>query len=217
MDGQAHAGEAVASNIAAEPTPAASSSPAGVQEIGQKAGQRVERTITQPNAPKTEIQQKQAAQTEPVAYIKATASMTPAVLALSEEKLRREVRAAFSDWAMAAVKGDWQKHTSFYADRVEYFRDGSMTRSKVEARKRGIFGKLDSYWLRFSDSPQIVLKNSADKSDGKSGVQEADVTFDRSWTLRRGRKQTSGRAQGVITMRREARGWRIVSEKQIKK
>ncbi|MEK7834404.1 MAG: hypothetical protein AAB401_25170, partial [Acidobacteriota bacterium] len=69
-----------------------------------------------------------------------------------------------------------------------------------------IFGKLDSYWLKFSDSPQIVLKE-----------KEADLTFDRSWTLRRGRKQTSGRAQGSITLRREEKGWRIVSERQIKK
>ncbi|MFN0110654.1 MAG: protein kinase domain-containing protein [Blastocatellia bacterium] len=122
------------------------------------------------------------------------------------ESLQRELRAVYADWALAAVKGDWAKHASFYADRVEYFRDGSMPRAKVEARKRAIFGKLDSYWLKFSDSPQIVLKNDA----------EADLTFDRSWTLRRGRKQTSGRAHGSITLRRETNDWRIVSEKQIK-
>ena len=158
---------------------------------------------------------KQASQTEPAAYVKAAASTTPATTALNDEKIRREIRAAYSDWAVSATRGEWQKHASFYADRVEYFRDGTMTRSKIESRKRAIFGKLDSYWLRFSDSPQIVLKNS----DGKlpDGALEADVSFDRSWTLRRGRKQTSGRAEGVVTMRRDARGWRIVREKQIKK
>nr|MDQ3013780.1 protein kinase [Acidobacteriota bacterium] len=219
-DWLAHADEASASNIAVEPTPA-SSSPAGVQKIGQRVGQGTEQTTRQANAPQTDIQLKQAKQTEPAAYVKATASLTPAAVVLpagmlNDEKIRREILAAFSDWTMAAVRGDWQKHASLYADRVEYFRDGSMTRSKVESRKRAIFGKLDSYWLRFSDSPQIVLKSFDGKPEATAAL-EADVTFDRSWTLRRGRKQTSGRAQGVITLRREARGWRIVSEKQIKK
>lgn len=122
------------------------------------------------------------------------------------DEAQRELRAVYTDWASAAVRGEWTKHAGFYSDRVEYFRDGSLTRAKIEARKRGIFGKLDSYWLKFSDSPQIVLREN-----------EADLTFDRSWTLRRGRKQTSGRAQGSITLRHEANGWRIVSEKQIKK
>ncbi|MDX2044376.1 MAG: protein kinase [Acidobacteriota bacterium] len=130
----------------------------------------------------------------------------------AEEKARQELRSVYTEWALAAVKGDWTKHASFYADRVEYFRDGSMPRTKVESRKRSIFGKLDSYWLKFSDSPQIDLKNS-----DSGQIQKADLVFDRSWTLQRGRKQTSGRAQGLITLRRETKGWRIVSEKQIKK
>ncbi len=135
----------------------------------------------------------------PAAYVKNEAST---------EAVQRELQTVYTDWAQAAIKGEWSKHAGFYADRVEYFRDGLMPRAKIEARKRSIFGKLDSYWLKFSDMPQIVLKDTQD---------EADLIFDRSWTIKRGRKQTSGRAQGSITLRREAKGWRIVSEKQIKK
>lgn len=145
-----------------------------------------------------------ASKTVPAAYV----SPDPA----AEEKVHRELRSVYTDWAMAAIKGEWKKHASFYADRVEYFRDGSMSRAAIESRKRSIFGKLDSYWLKFSDSPQIVLKYSE-----LGQVQEAHLTFDRSWTLRRGRKPTSGSAQGMITLRPETNGWRIVSEKQIKK
>jgi serine/threonine protein kinase/ketosteroid isomerase-like protein len=198
-DWQAHADEAFATSVALEPTPAASSSHEGVQKVERKTDQ----ALSPANSPPIELQLKQAKQTEPAAYVKPAAT-------LADEKIKREVRAAYSEWAMAAARGQWQKHANFYADKVEYFRDGTMTRSKVEKRKRAIFGKLDSYWLRFSESPQIVLKNSG-------GKPEADVIFDRSWTLRRGRKQTSDRAQGMITLRRESRGWRIVSEKQIKK
>ena len=135
----------------------------------------------------------------PAAYVKAEAST---------EAVQRELQTVYTEWARAAVKGEWSKHTGFYADRVEYFRDGVMPKAKIEARKRSIFGKLDSYWLKFSDTPQIVLNGKQD---------EADLIFDRSWTIKRGRKQSSGRAQGSITLRREAKGWRIVSEKQIKK
>ncbi|MEP7343179.1 MAG: protein kinase [Acidobacteriota bacterium] len=195
-DWQAQADEAPAISAAPETTPGASSSGEGVQKVGQ--------TISPANSPSIELQLKQAKQTEPAAYVK------PAAATLADDKLRREVRAAYSEWAIAAARGQWQKHANYYADKVEYFRDGTMTRSNVEKRKRAIFGKLDSYWLRFSESPRIVLKNSG-------GRPEADVIFDRSWTLRRGRKTTSDRAQGMITLRRESRGWRIVSEKQIKK
>lgn len=158
----------------------------------------------QPKQAQTVAIDNSASKTVPAAYV----SPDPAI----EEKIQRELRSVYTEWAMAAIKGDWKKHASFYADRVEYFRDGSMSRAAVESRKRSIFGKLDSYWLKFSDSPQIVLKYSE-----FGQVEQANLTFDRSWTLQRGRKQTSGRAQGVITLWREPNGWRIVSEKQIKK
>jgi hypothetical protein len=128
------------------------------------------------------------------------------------ERIQREVRTVYNDWSLAAVRGDWSKHMSFYADQVDYFSNGVLSRSKIEKRKRGIFTGLDAYLLRFSEAPQIHVKNSA-------GVQEADVIFDRRWVLRRGRKSKSikGEAQGLITLRRDSRGWRIVSERQIKK
>jgi serine/threonine protein kinase/ketosteroid isomerase-like protein len=130
------------------------------------------------------------------------------------ERTQREVRSVYTEWAASAARGDWARHMSFYADRVNYFRDGALTRAKVEARKRRVFGGFDSYSLRFSASPQVQLRQS-------NGVQEADVIFDRQWRVYtgngRGRKRVEGRAQGVITLRREARGWRIVSEKQIRR
>jgi len=130
--------------------------------------------------------------------------------ASADERAQREVRSVYAEWATSATRGDWKKHMSFYADRIDYFRDGVLTRAKVEARKRKIFGGFDSYSLKFTQSPQIQLVNN-------NGAQEAEVTFDRRWRFQRGRKRVDGKAQGLITLRREARGWRIVGEKQIKK
>jgi serine/threonine protein kinase len=146
-------------------------------------------------------------QTLPVVPVRNEPSPVPVSLA---ERTQRELRTVYSDWATTAMRGDWSKHMSFYADRVEYFSNGLMSRSKIESRKRSIFSGLDSYSLRFSGSPQIHLKNFG-------GVEEADVIFDRQWVLRRGRKNIKGEARGLITLRRDPQGWRIVSEKQIKK
>jgi len=135
---------------------------------------------------------------------------TPTINPLMAERAQREVQALYTEWTAAAQRGDWLKHMSFYAERVDYFRDGTLARAKVEARKRGIFKQLDGYALRFSERPQITIKSLA-------GQPEAEVAFDRQWVLRRGRKQVTGRARGLVTLRREARGWRIVSERQMKK
>lgn len=146
-------------------------------------------------------------QSLPVTLVKNEA---PAVNPLLAERAQREVRALYAEWAAAAQRGDWPKHISFYAERVDYFRDGTLTRAKVAARKRSIFKQLDGYALRFSDQPQIVVRQLGSQP-------EAEVTFDRQWVLQRGRKQVTGRAHGLVTLRREARGWRIVSERQLKK
>jgi serine/threonine protein kinase/ketosteroid isomerase-like protein len=127
------------------------------------------------------------------------------------ERTQHEVLSVYTDWANTAARGDWHKHMSHYADRINYFSYGSLQRAKVEERKRGIFKSFDSSTLRFSDSPQIQIKKTG-------GIQEADVTFDREWVLRvKGRKPVEGKARGMITLRRNARGWLIVSERQMKK
>jgi eukaryotic-like serine/threonine-protein kinase len=125
------------------------------------------------------------------------------------ESAEREVRSVYDQWVKSAVGGNWEKHMSFYADRADYFRDGKLTRAQIKARKRRVFGALDSYSLKFTQSPQIRLRKV-------EGAQVADVKFDRQWLLKRNRKKIEGKAHGLITMRREARGWRIVSERQVR-
>ena len=122
----------------------------------------------------------------------------------------REVRAVYAEWTKSAVRGDWAKHLDFYADYVEYFRDKKLTRAEIGSRKRNTFRALDSYSLKFSPSPEVRLRQ-------EGGAQEADISFDRAWRLKRNGKWIDGKAHGVITLRRDSRGWQIVSEKQVKK
>ena len=125
------------------------------------------------------------------------------------ESAEREVRSVYDQWVKSAVGGNWEKHTGFYADRADYFRDGKLTRAQIKARKRQVFSVLDFYSLKFTQSPQIQLRRV-------DGAQVADVKFEKQWLLKRNHKKVAGKAHGLITLRRESRGWRIVSERQIK-
>jgi serine/threonine protein kinase len=151
--------------------------------------------------------------TLPASYVKSDAKtdMSSSVSAgvSPGENAEREVRSVYDQWVKSAVGGNWEKHMSIYADRADYFRDGKLSRAQIKARKRRVFGALDSYSLKFTQSPQIRLRMV-------DGAQVADVKFDRQWLLKRNRKKIQGKAHGLITMRREARGWRIVSERQIR-
>jgi serine/threonine protein kinase len=147
--------------------------------------------------------------TLPASYVNNDAKTGISSSGSASESAEREVRSVYDQWVKSAIGGNWEKHLSFYADRVDYFRDGKLTRAQIKARKRRVFGALDSYSLKFTQSPQVRLR----KADS---AQVADVSFDRQWLLRRNRKKIEGKAHGLITLRREARGWRIVSEKQTK-
>ncbi|QQS48076.1 MAG: protein kinase [Acidobacteriota bacterium] len=138
----------------------------------------------------------------------ASSDRTPGAAGDVPDHTLRELRSVYNDWTASAIRGDWKRHIGLYAGRVDYFRDGNLSRSKVESRKRRIFSGVDAYHLRFSEKPSIRLRKSGEL---------ADVTFQRRWTLRRGKKRVEGRARGMLTMRRDPAGWRIVSEKQIGK
>ncbi|MDX2031951.1 MAG: serine/threonine-protein kinase [Blastocatellia bacterium] len=127
------------------------------------------------------------------------------------ERARREIEAVYADWVATASRGDWKRHMDYYGERVDYFRDGALSRERVESRKRRIFGGVTRYSLRFSDKPQILMRTAA----GDAAADEAEILFDRQWRLCRGRKCRDGRARGAITLKLQRRGWRIVSERQI--
>jgi serine/threonine protein kinase len=147
--------------------------------------------------------------TLPASYVKGEAKADMSSSGGAGESAAREVRSVYDQWIRSAVGGNWEKHMSFYADRADYFRDGKLTRAQIKARKRRVFSALDFYSLKFTQSPQIRLRQV-------DGAQVADVKFEKQWLLKRNRKKIAGKAHGLITLRRETRGWRIVSERQIK-
>lgn len=125
-------------------------------------------------------------------------------------RMLNEVRSVYTDWAGTAQRGEWERHMNLYAERVEYFRDGLLSRSRIAERKRRIFAGLDSYILKVSSAPEIQFR-------GGGGAPEAEVVFDRHWVLRKGRRKAEGRARGALILRQSDSRWRIVGEKQLKK
>jgi serine/threonine protein kinase len=137
-------------------------------------------------------------------------STSPALSpAVTSDVLRHEVRAVYAAWTMTAVRGDWRSHMNFYGDRVDYYKDGLIPRTKVEARKKRIFAGLDSYKLHFAEEPAILLR------PGSQGP-EADVVFDKDWALTRASRVAEGRARTLVSFRRDSKGWHIVGERQVK-
>src|SRR5262249_15289432 len=132
-------------------------------------------------------------------------TLSPAATPEFEES-QRVVRAVYSAWATTATHGDWKHHMGFYADRVDYYRDGAISREKVEARKRRAFSGLNSFRLHFDDAPQINFKTR----------NEAEVVFDKQWALNRGRQRAEGKSRVLLTLRRDAQGWRIAGERQLR-
>ena len=125
------------------------------------------------------------------------------------EALKREVQSIYAAWAITAARGDLAPHMGFYADRVEYYRDGVISRAKVEARKRRILSGLDAVNLRFAETPSVFFKTY-------HGEPEADLIFDKQWELSKGERRAEGKARTLITLRRNRQGWHIVGERQLK-
>jgi serine/threonine protein kinase len=129
--------------------------------------------------------------------------------ATPDERAQRELRTLYKVWTAAASRGDWKTHLSYYADRVDYYHDGLLARSKVETRKRRTFSGLDSYTLRFSEAPVISFKL-------RQGEPQAELVFDKQWVLARHRRRAEGKARTVLTLRRDGAGWRIIGERQLR-
>jgi hypothetical protein len=167
------------------------------------------------NAPKPALAQPIVAPTagaQPTAAMLVKASSSPAA---GLDVQQREVLAVYSSWVATALNGEWAKHMNFYADRAEYYNDGLTSRARVEARKRRVFSKLDSYYLKFTAVPQLEFKEPAGAVTAPSGPL-AELSFDKQWDLRRGRQHATGKARTMLILRRETAGWRIVGERQLK-
>jgi len=173
------------------------------------ANQTGTREAAPPHAPQLDASATRtaAASGSPIPVSLVTPTLSPAAMPEAEQA-RRELRTIYTAWAETAMSGEWKNHMGYYADRVEYYRDGLIPRAAVEARKRRIFSGLDSFSLRFAEAPVIYFKTH-------KGEPQADLVFDKQWVLRRGRRRAEGKARTLITLHHDAHGWRIISERQL--
>jgi serine/threonine protein kinase/ketosteroid isomerase-like protein len=173
---------------------------------GEAAPRRAEGDVAASPPPEVVPIREVATAAPPPVTIPASLTPTTAAAGFSMAREQQDVKAVYTAWAASAARGDWPVHMTFYADRVEYFRDGLISRDRIEKRKRRILGGLTRYTLRFSDAPRIRVQGA-----------QAEVAFDRNWRLCRGRRCASGQARGLLLLQRQARNWRIVGERQLQR
>lgn len=130
------------------------------------------------------------------------------ITAASKEEWKQELSRIFHAWAMSATRGNWQQHAKFYADSVQYFREGAISPAAVLARKQKVFGETGSYQLQFSQMPMVNFQN-------RGKAVEAEIIFDKQWVINKGRNVTEGKSSSALRLRREPLGWRIIGEKQL--
>jgi cytoskeletal protein RodZ len=145
--------------------------------------------------------------------IESQSSETPpatraAITAASKEEWKQELGRIFHAWAMSATRGNWQQHAKFYADSVQYLREGAISPAAVLTRKQKVFGEAESYQLQFSQMPMVNFQNH-----GKA--VEAEIIFDKQWVINKGRNVTEGKSSSALRLRREPLGWRIIGEKHL--
>ena len=125
--------------------------------------------------------------------------------------LEKEVREFYRQWAQTALDQNWKAHAQTYAQQVDYYRDGLVARANVMTRKQRVLSGLQRTYLKFTTTPQVTVRERA-------GTPEAEITFDKTWDLLRGKDRSSGKAQTQLTLRRGADdvSWQIVSERQLR-
>ena len=129
--------------------------------------------------------------------------------------LEKEVREFYRQWAQTALDQDWKAHALTYAPQVDYYRDGLVARANVMTRKQRVLSGLQRTYLKFATTPQVSLR---EREGTPSAEITAELTFDKTWDLLRGKDRSAGKAQTQLTLQRQAdeASWQIVSERQLR-
>lgn len=130
-------------------------------------------------------------------------SASPAVF--DQELIRSEVSKSVDDWNSAAQSRDLNSYMSNYADTVDYYRKGGVSRATVRGDKARAFGMYNSMRISLSDM---------NVSLGENGTQ-ATAEFDKEWDFR-GSRSSSGKVRSQLRFKNENGRWLITGERDIR-
>lgn len=122
------------------------------------------------------------------------------------EEAVAEVEGAVGDWKNATENLDIGGQLSQYAETVDYYRSGRVSRTRVRADKDRAFGIYNSVDIDISN-----LKITP----GDSG-ENATALFDKEWNFKGDAGNSSGKVRQQLTFSRIAGKWLITGERDLK-
>lgn len=141
----------------------------------------------------------------------ATPTPKPTLKPAEIETAKKEAESAIYGWKAAAENHNLDTNLSNYADTVDYYKGGKISKAKVRASKEPAYKKYDQIDIEISN-----MKVSVDPTGEK-----ATVTFDKTWDFAGVDKDGNdvinrGSVQQQLILIKIGGKWKISSEKDMK-
>lgn len=134
------------------------------------------------------------------------ATPKPTLKPAEAQEVRDDVNAVIDDWKDASEDLDLDSHMSNYADTVDYYKAGKVSKSKVAADKQRAYDKYSS----------IVVTISNVKVTPSGTGDEATAVFDKEWSFAGDEDFSSGKVQQQLQLKKINGKWKIAGEKDLK-
>lgn len=136
----------------------------------------------------------------------ATASPKPTLKPEETKNITADVENVIDEWKGASENLDINSHLSNYADTVDYYKAGKVSRARVRADKQTAFEQYDS--INFNISNVKITPDALG--------EKATAVFDKEWTFEGAEKSSSGKVQQLLTLAKINGRWLITGEKDLK-
>jgi hypothetical protein len=120
--------------------------------------------------------------------------------------VKKEVEGAITNWKEAAEGFDLEGNVNNYADTVDYYKGGKISRAKVKANKQPAYDKYDTISVTVTN-----MKVTPDPSGDK-----VTAVFDKEWSFDNQEKVNRGQVQQQLTFIKVNGKWKISAEKDLK-
>lgn len=142
----------------------------------------------------------------PTAAPTETPSPKPTLEPKAVKAATNEVKDAIDDWKDASENLDIEGNLGQYADTIDYYNAGRVSREQVRADKERAFNQYDSINFHISN-----IKVTPDASGEK-----ATAVFDKEWEFEGETKRSTGKVQQLLTLGKIGGRWLITGEKDLK-
>jgi ketosteroid isomerase-like protein len=136
----------------------------------------------------------------------ATPTPKPTIKPSEVSAIKSDLENAVEDWKSAIEAFDVDANLASYADSVDYYKGGKVSRAKIKQDKEKA--------LTVYDTINITLKDVEITPD-PSG-ERATATFNKEWDFENSDKRNRGEVKQQLIFAKISGKWKIISEKDLK-